>query len=294
VGHVLLIFIDGLGLGVSDYACNPLARFSPRVLNCFADRLGPLPRNGACLPIDACLNVPGVPQSATGQTTLFTGVNAADLLGQHLAGFPNQELKDLLRRESLVSRLKKESYSVNFANTYTPGFFKERPRWVSATTAMCEGAGLRLNTLDDLLARRSLYMDFTNRLLSRGGHQVPIWSATEAAEVLVRQATEYDLCFYEYFLSDLAGHRGTPAENEKVLSELDEFLFHVVSGMELDKGSLVITSDHGNIEDSCLPGHTMNDVPGLFWGPIRDQLDGMHRLDLTQVAPMIETCIRER
>lgn len=292
VGRVLLIFIDGLGLGNFDPACNPLARFFPRVLACFSDRAGPLPRQGLSCSIDARLDVPGLPQSATGQATLFTGVNAAQLIGQHLSGFPNQKLRDLLSRKSLVTRLCAGGYSVNFANTYTPAFVHNRPRWVSATTVMCESAGLRLNTLTDLRAGRSLFMDFTNRLLARAGHDVPIWSEKEAAGVLIGLAAQYDFCFYEYFLSDLAGHRGTPERNAQLLRSLDEFLFHVVCGMDVDESSLVITSDHGNVENSCVPGHTMNPVPGLFWGPIRSRIEGIRQLDLTSITPLIEAVVR--
>lgn len=292
MGRVLLIFIDGIGLGPSDSRCNPLARFSPSVLNCYSDRLGPLPCNGTCIPVDTCLGVAGIPQSATGQATLFTGLNAAEFLGRHLSGFPNQELRTLLAQESFVQRLRKQGHSVHFANTYTPAFFENRPRWVSVTTWVCESSGLRLNALSDLLAERSLYMDFTNRLLVRGGHQVPLWTAEKAAQVLAAQAKAHDVCFYEYFLSDVAGHRGTPEENETVLRELDEFLFNVVNRLDLDDSSLVITSDHGNIEDSCVRQHTVNPVPGLFWGPIRTKLDGRSRLDLTEIAPLIEAAVR--
>ncbi|MFB3904402.1 MAG: peptidase [Acidobacteriota bacterium] len=288
MGRVLLIFIDGLGLGPSDSPCNPLARFSPSVLNCYSDRLGPLPRDGICIPVDTCLSVAGVPQSATGQATLFTGINAAEFLGRHLSGFPNQELRSLLAEESFVQRLAKRNRSVHFANTYTPAFFENRPRWVSVTTWVCESAGLKLNMLTDLLAERSLYMDFTNRLLVDRGHAVPIWTPEKAAHILVEQAKFHDMCFYEYFLSDVAGHRGTPQENEPILRELDDFLRHVVKELDLENSSLIITSDHGNIEDSCVPGHTVNPVPCLFWGPIRARITGRTRLDLTEIAPLIE------
>jgi len=235
--------------------------------------------------------VAGIPQSATGQATLFTGVNAAELLGRHLSGFPNQELRALLAQESFVHRLSKRNRSVNFANTYTPAFFENRPRWVSVTTWVCESAGLRLNVLPDLLAERSLYMDFTNRLLVNGGHDVPVWTPEKAADVLARQARAHDVCFYEYFLSDVAGHRGTPEQNETIVRELDRFLSRVVDRLDLEDSSLVITSDHGNIEDSCVAGHTVNPVPGLFWGPIRDRVNGRSRLDLTEIAALIEGCV---
>ena len=77
------------------------------------------------------------------------------------------------------------------------------------------------------------------------------------------------------------------------MRELDEFLCHVVNRLNLDESSLIITSDHGNIEDSCIPGHTANLVPGLFWGPIRSRVAGRSQLDLTEIAPLIEAIVGE-
>ena len=91
-----LIFVDGVGVGRRDAAVNPLARV-PSLLSHFADGTGELlPRDAAVARVDACLGIAGRPQSATGQATLFTGVNAAAHLGQHLHGFPNAKLRQLL------------------------------------------------------------------------------------------------------------------------------------------------------------------------------------------------------
>ncbi|HXT50199.1 MAG TPA: phosphoglyceromutase, partial [Thermoanaerobaculia bacterium] len=38
--------------------------------------------------LDAVLGVPGLPQSGTGQTTLFTGVNAQASIGHHVPALP--------------------------------------------------------------------------------------------------------------------------------------------------------------------------------------------------------------
>lgn len=55
--RIVLFFIDGLGWGAADDAVNPTRAWAR--------------------PIDACLGVAGLPQSAAGQTTPPTGVNAA-------------------------------------------------------------------------------------------------------------------------------------------------------------------------------------------------------------------------
>jgi 2,3-bisphosphoglycerate-independent phosphoglycerate mutase len=294
MSSVLLVFVDGLGLGPCDPASNPLARFQPTTLNCYKNRLGPFPRDGVCLPTDVSLGVPGVPQSATGQTSLFTGVNAAQAVGRHNPGFPNGELRDLIARRSFVRRLKEDGYSAAFLNTYTPPFLENRPRWVSVTTVVCETAGLRLNDLDDLRAGRSLYMDFTNRLLVDLGYQVSLRTPEEAAQVLIGQADRYDFAFYEYFLTDVVGHQGSIEESQEVLSKLDRFLTEAVRGLNLEQHSLVVTSDHGNVEDSSAPPHTLNPVPTLLWGPIRNLARDRSQLEITDIAPLIERCVRAK
>jgi 2,3-bisphosphoglycerate-independent phosphoglycerate mutase len=291
MNSVLLIFIDGLGLGRRDSACNPLARFAPRVLNCFSDRLGPFPRAGICLPTDVQLGVPGLPQSATGQATLFTGANAAALLGKHLSGFPNGALRALIEKESVVLRLKKAGYSVSFANSYTPSFFQKRPRWVSVTTVVCESADLSFNLVEDVRAGRSLFMDYTNRFLRDRGYDVPERSPKQAAAILAHHAATFDFCFYEYFLTDWAGHQGDSEQQLQILTNLDEFLAEIVELLDLSTTSLIVTSDHGNIEETQHAKHTANRVPTILWGPIQRLVEGRTALDLTEIAPLIRASL---
>jgi len=76
--RVLLFFIDGIGVGSSDPERNPLATASFPTL-ALTETSVPRARAGPPLVahgIDAALGVPGLPQSATGQTAILTGVNA--------------------------------------------------------------------------------------------------------------------------------------------------------------------------------------------------------------------------
>src|ERR687883_1701310 len=98
---VLFVFIDGVGAGARDPSLNPLARHE-FLLSQFSDGSGaPLPAGGRAALADACLGVSGRPQSATGQTTILTGENAPAALGQHLLGFPNAPLRELLQARSM-------------------------------------------------------------------------------------------------------------------------------------------------------------------------------------------------
>lgn len=65
------LFIDGVGIAPPspDNPVNP--EVCPALCRLIRD-------HGK--PIDANLDVPGLPQSATGQTTMFTGVNASQFI----------------------------------------------------------------------------------------------------------------------------------------------------------------------------------------------------------------------
>lgn len=295
MNQVILVFIDGLGIGSSDPAINPLAAFQPQVLRIYEGSWEDFPRGGCCLATDAQMGVQGIPQSATGQTTLLTGTNAAAHLGRHLSGFSNRALRLLIQERSLFRRLKDRGFKVAFANTYTPIFFERRPRWISVSTVMCETAEVQLRRMEDLQADRSLFMDFTNRLLQDRGFEVPLRSPQQAARILVHLAQDYDFCFYEYFLTDGVGHRGKLEEAVDLLRQLDAFLFELIHRIDLERTSLVITSDHGNIERMDQKQHTANPVPTLLWGDIQNLASkASEGFSLEDVAPLIENFMTMR
>ena len=51
--------------------------------------------DGIVVPTDAWLGVEGRPQSASGQTTILTGVNVPAQLGYHKQGFPNAAMLEI-------------------------------------------------------------------------------------------------------------------------------------------------------------------------------------------------------
>jgi len=100
---VLLLFLDGVGLGEWDPAWNPfVGARTPTLHRLLGQPLAGHDRlelDGALLiPTDATLGVPGLPQSATGQTALLTGLNAPALVGRHVTAYPTAALRDLLAR----------------------------------------------------------------------------------------------------------------------------------------------------------------------------------------------------
>lgn len=288
MSRVLLIFIDGIGIGQPDPFVNPMADLlilgntlppgweppreggRPEALPDL-QRQAPLPAGGFARSTDASLGMPGLPQSATGQTTLFTGVNAAEQLGHHLYGYPGPTLRRILVEHSILKRAAALDRRAAFLNAYRPLFFElgdavwQRP--MSASTWNNRAANLPFMTLDDVLARRALYHDFTNREPIDRGHELPAWSPEEAGEVLAEAAGQHDLAIYEYFLTDRVGHTGDLALARSIVEPLDRFLASAVRAANLTEQTIVVTSDHGNVEDMSRKMHTLNPVPTLVWGP---------------------------
>ena len=270
---VLLFFIDGLGIGTRgphnplDNLPNaaPLAVFQNEPPEQFLD--------GLVVPTDPRLGIEGRPQSASGQTTILTGVNAPATIGYHKQGFPNKALLEIIGEHSIFRQLKDAGVQpITFANAYTSRFFDERPRWVSATTAAVEAAGLKFRTIDDVRNGAAVFMDYTNRILIERGEDVSERSEQEAATVLARIVAEHRFTLYEYFITDKVGHAQNMSLAKSVLTSLALFIRELLTRVDLDRTTVILTSDHGNIEDLSLRNHTLHAVPTIIWGAQRATL----------------------
>jgi 2,3-bisphosphoglycerate-independent phosphoglycerate mutase len=288
MSSVLLIFVDGLGIGTRG-AHNPLALLGDEAspLAVFIDEEPALPFDGVLVRTDSCLGVEGRPQSASGQTTILTGVNAPATLGYHKQGFPNETLRAIINEHSIFLQLRRAGVEeVTFANAYTPRFFHTRPRWVSATTTAVEAAGLPFRTLEDLRAGRAVYQDFTNQLVIDAGFDVAPRAPEEAAGVLAKIVSQNRFTLYEYFITDRVGHAQDEAAALTVLSRLARFVRAVLSRVDLNSTTVILTSDHGNVEDLSIRNHTRNAVPTLAWGVERVRVRTSVR-DLADITPTI-------
>lgn len=261
----LLLFVDGLGLGRSDPQTNPLVR--ARLTRLHLAQGTPLPDSQAVLvPTDACLGVDGLPQSATGQTSILAGLNAPAAVGRHINGYCTRSLAALLDGRSLFGRVKAGGGEVTFANAYTPRFLENPPRFLSVTTVAVRQAGIRLRTLEDLERGEALFHDFTNRLLPERGYSLPPVTPLEAGRRLAVLTSAHAFTMYEHFLTDLAGHAQDMTRAVEVLENLEALLDGVLTYLDLSKHLVILTSDHGNIEDLSTRQHTRNAVPTVLWG----------------------------
>ena len=286
--RTILVFIDGLGWGEPDPSVNPqfayggeIFRLPPRV-----DTVQEVARGGFARPIDAVLGVAGVPQSATGQTTLLSGVNSQEILGKHLTGFPNERLREVLLEHSILKTLTDLGLEARFLNAFRPRFWeftRERQLTFSATTVANLAADLPFFTLDDIREGRSIYQEFTNTELRARGFDLDPMTPEAAGGILGRAARGLDFTLYEYFQSDKAGHSGNMARICEELEKLEAFMQALLDELEgeMDCETLVlVTSDHGNLEDATTRRHTLNPIPLMGWGDgARDFLAVVTRLD---------------
>lgn len=223
-----------------------------------------------------------VPQSATGQAALFTGFNAPAKLGYHLPAYPNEELIALINEQSLFKYARERNIKSIFANSYTDGYFKNFNLDADnySVTTRCVLAGQsKFNTIDDLIQERAVHWDITNFTLQNiPGNRVPVFTPHQAGKNLLGIAEDYDLILYECFLSDLIGHRKDMNKSLLFLETLDDFL----KGLIADRPShinILISSDHGNMEDLSTGGHTKNPVPLICLGNLAQKFSNVQAIN---------------
>ena len=101
----------------------------------------------------------------------------------------------------------------------------------------------------------------------------PEMSAREVTEALVKYVREQDvgLVIANYANADMVGHTGNFEASVRAVEVIDECLGRVVDAATSQQGRVVITADHGNIEqlidyDTGMPhtAHTTNLVPVIL------------------------------
>lgn len=266
VPRTIMVFVDGFGIGCDDPAVNPFYGGGAPVLTRWLAR--------HAVPVDATLGVPGLPQSATGQTALLTGVNAAEAIGRHVQGFPGIHLRAIIEEHNIYDRLAARGYRSAYANAYYLESMPERlvRRSPSVTTVAAMKAFGKGRDGVDMRAGRAVYHDLTRDGLRERGYEGPFLTPEESARDLLALAREQDFTFFEFFETDKAGHRGTMDEARAVALKLERFAAELEKGLDGERELLVMTSDHGNMEDMTTRQHTYNPVPLIALGAGSDQL----------------------
>jgi 2,3-bisphosphoglycerate-independent phosphoglycerate mutase len=269
--RVLLFFIDGIGVGSDDPDRNPIATGEFPSLR-LTESFTPLARAGApglSRGLDASMGVPGLPQSATGQTSILTGVNAPMAMGRHVSGFPGPTLRRILFEHSLLKQIRERGMSASFLNAFRPEYFElpHARRRLSATSLATLASGAPFRSWEDLVEGRAVTHDLTHWSVRERGYDLPLRTPEEAGTIIAAEASRSDFSLFEYFETDRAGHAQDRGRAMQCLEDLERALETVLDRVDLSAVTVMVVSDHGNLEDMTVSTHTRN--PALFaaWGP---------------------------
>ncbi|MFW5691620.1 MAG: hypothetical protein ACOCXZ_03875 [Chloroflexota bacterium] len=295
--HILLIFLDGVGLGADDPAANPFAAADLPTLR----RLAGVARwlNSASayqdeklrfMPLDPRLGVPGRPQSGTGQAAIVTGRNVPSIIGRHYGPKPDAATRQILDEGNLFRQVVEAGRSAALLEAYPPRWHRaidSGKHLPSSYQYATRSAGLRFMDADDLRAGRALSGDWTAEAwrTQLGFPDMPVLTPYEAGRRLVEISRDYDFSFFSHWITDVVGHRGSLEQAVELLTTFDAVMAGVLGEWDPDEGLVIITSDHGNIEDLSHGKHTENDVPGVVIGSQHDAFAGAQTL--ADLAPRI-------
>jgi len=275
--RTLFVFLDGVGIGRADPSLNPFFQAElptiqallgsiPTLTDPRRERRGDGARETAAFPLDATLGVEGTPQSGTGQTSLLTGVNAAERFGRHFGPWTPVRLRPLLETNNVLGRARRAGFDVAFANAYPQGWPGNRRR-LAAPPLAAHAAGLLTRHAEALASGAAVSSEIVNDgWIEHLGHRdLDRPTPAKAGERLADIAAAHDLTLFAHYQTDLAGHRGGVAGAVTSLETVDAFLGGLLRRLPPDL-LLIVASDHGNIEDLSA-GHTRNPALGLLVGP---------------------------
>lgn len=296
VKHVLFFFLDGVGLGEDDPIHNPFAAAHTPLLDDLAGGRwlrGRESRAGAWasfVPTDACLGVAGRPQSATGQAAILTGRNVAAEIGMHYGPRPNASIRAILAEDNLFKQVVGRGDSAALVDAYPPGFFdavERGKRLRSAIQQAVHEAGLPLMDEEAFRRGEAFSADWTGEgwRSELGYTDTPVYPPREVGRRLAGLARQRTLTFFSTWVTDVIGHRGPFEHGVAMLERFDEVMAGVLEDWPED-GLIVVTSDHGNMEDLSTRKHTENQVPTLIVGQSHAAFAG-GLTDLTGLTPLI-------
>ena len=295
--RVVLMFLDGIGIGRNDPEVNPFFQAQLPVLTSLCG--GKIPhvpfhsqhaKDAEIISVSATLGVPGLPQSGTGQTAIFTGVNGAKVFGRHFGPHPPSVLRQVIEERNIFHRLQALGKSVTFANAFPRQFFEyieSGKRRMSVSTLSCKMSGVPLRTAEDLRRNEGVSADFIRTQWESLGHPgIPVITSEEAGTHFAHMSGRYDFSLFEYWLTDHAGHGQKMQTAVEILERFDRFLGGFLQSFDLRTGTLIIISDHGNLEDLTTKSHTRNKVPCIIAGKARRKIARSVK-SLTDITPAI-------
>jgi 2,3-bisphosphoglycerate-independent phosphoglycerate mutase len=274
--RVLFVFVDGIGLGRPG-AQNPFDGAPVRILAPCAGRDSDDARL-AVGSLDATLGYGGLPQSATGQAVLFTGNDAIGVAGGHRSGYPSRAVAELIGHRSLLRRAREAGLRAGFLNAFEPERAARltrvtrgeepapRHRAPSASALAALAGDGTLRTFEDVRASRAATFDLTGEVFRAFGLDAPEVTLEGAARNVARGAGELDVALFEMFLTDKAGHAQSVPWARQEIDRTERFLGALFDAVDSEEQLVVVTSDHGNLEDLSTRSHTRARVPLIAFG----------------------------
>jgi hypothetical protein len=296
--RVIFLFLDGVGMGADDPTVNPLAADAYPTLRRLLEGAPPVLSTGRLstahaelVPTDARMGVPGRPQSATGQATLLTGVNASLKLGEHYGPRPDDRVRSVLDQGTVFSHLNQSGLCTRFLNAYPQRYFDavaRGKRLLSVIPYAVLHSGQALPTQDDLVAGRALSADFTGEgwRTKLGYTDTPVCTASEAGNALWRLSEGVHFSFFEHWLTDVLGHEQSVERAVENFIRFDQVLSGLLDVADLENTLVIIASDHGNVEECSHSRHTENPTLTLLIGAGRHEFANS-LTDLAGFAPAI-------
>ncbi len=296
--YVHIFFLDGVGLGEDNPETNPFATADLPNLNSLLGEKWWVKGNGristdraSFVPTDAGLGVPGRPQSATGQAIILSGRNVSQAIGEHYGPKPNPAVTEEVKKGTLFKEVVEAGGKAALITPYPQDFFdaiNQGKRLLSSVPLAANSAGIPLMTAEDLINGRAVSPGFTGQAWHDllGYPDVPILTPHQAGQQIANIAKTYDFSFFEHWPSDRFGHRGPLEDAVSHLELIDAALGGLFEAWDDENGLLIITSDHGNIEDKSHRRHSMNRVPTILIGKEHKKLAKQVH-DLSDIAPIV-------
>lgn len=294
--HILLLFVDGVGLGEDDPQVNPFCVANLPTLHTFTQgkrwtrHTGRQETSrGVFLPTDPRLGVAGRPQSGSSQAVILTGINVPQRIGEHYGPKPNLATREIINQDNFFMQVRRAGGQTALLDAYPPSLLKSIGRGKTLPSSIQQSAiasGQMLLDVDALRRGEAITAEWTGQ--EWHSHlkltDTPIYTPQEAGKRLAELAQKYHFSMHSHWMTDYVGHRGTIAEGVTLLERLDGVIEGILSVWDDENGLVILTSDHGNLEQLDDRHHTENDVPTLVIGSFAKRFaDGFHAL--TDIVP---------
>jgi len=175
---------------------------------------------------------------------------------------------------------------VNRSEPRWPSWCPSTFGWASPASRRAQQARLRFSPARTLPRSSGATSPRIPRCRCAGSWRRPGCSpsfAEEAGRHLAAVAAEHAFTLFEFFQTDLAGH-GRLGDGIGIVERFDRFLGATLEATDLEETLVLLTSDHGNLEDERTDGHTLNPVPAVLVGAGRETL-GPRLRAITDLAP---------